>query len=182
MDVRTLCLGVLSFGPASGYEIKKQVERIFGPFFDASFGSIYPALNALTREGFVSCTAQAQEKRPDKKVYSLTENGRFKLVADLMATSARDRFRSEFLVAMLFAELLPASRVSRLIDDRLAIYRRELGEIEQDCRPDASPAERFISGFGEAVYRAAIAYLENNRHLVEGQSLLAEPARAAVAP
>ena len=62
MDIRTLCLGVLSFGAASGYEIKKRVERSFGSFFDASFGSIYPALNGLTRDGFVSCTAEVQEK------------------------------------------------------------------------------------------------------------------------
>jgi PadR family transcriptional regulator, regulatory protein AphA len=179
MDIRTLCLGVLSFGPASGYEIKKQVERVFGSFFDASFGSIYPALSALTREGLVSCTAQVQDKRPDKKVYSLTEAGRFKLVGDLMASSVRDRFRSEFLVAMLFAELLPAARVSRLIDDRMALFRRELADIAADRRPDASPAERFISGFGETVYTAALRYLEDNRHVVEAQALLSKQNQAA---
>ena len=42
MDVRTLCLGVLSMGSASGYEIKKRLENGFGHFYDASFGSIYP--------------------------------------------------------------------------------------------------------------------------------------------
>jgi len=179
MDIKTLCLGVLSFGPASGYEIKKQVERIFGPFFDASYGSIYPALTALTRDAYVSCTAQAQDKRPDKKVYSLTGPGRFKLLADLAATSARDRFRSEFLVAMLFADLLPPAKVSRLIDERLTIYRRELGEILGERKPDAPPAERFIQGFGETVYRAAIGYLEESRHLVEGQALLSKQNQAA---
>jgi DNA-binding PadR family transcriptional regulator len=176
MDIRTLCLGVLSFGAASGYEIKKRIERTFGPFFDASFGSIYPALNGMTREGLVSCTAQVQEKRPDKKVYRLTESGRFRLVADLTATSARDRFRSEFLVAMLFAELLPPARVAELVDARLAGYRRGLEAIAGGRGAAQSPAERFIAGFGEAVYRAAIQFTEQNRHLVEGQALLASPA------
>jgi PadR family transcriptional regulator, regulatory protein AphA len=179
MDIRTLCLGVLSFGPASGYEIKKQVERVFGSFFDASFGSIYPALNALTREGLVSCTAQVQEKRPDKKVYRLTESGRYTLVGDLTASSVRDRFRSEFLVAMLFAELLPAARVSRLIDERLTLFRRELQELDAEHRADASPAERFISGFSHTVYSAALRYLEDNRHIVEAQALLAREAEPA---
>ena len=48
MDVKTLCLGVLSRGEATGYEIKKQCEE--GPlafFYAAGFDSIYPALNAL---------------------------------------------------------------------------------------------------------------------------------------
>src|SRR3546814_15551348 len=67
MDVKTLCLGVLSRGEASGYEIKKAFEE--GPFshiHHASFGSIYPALNALSAEGLVAVRAQAQNTRPAK--------------------------------------------------------------------------------------------------------------------
>ena len=50
MDVKTLCIGILSLGDASGYEIKKQLEERFSFFYDASFGSIYPALNKLQKE------------------------------------------------------------------------------------------------------------------------------------
>ena len=36
MNVRTLCLGVLSSGEASGYEIKKEIEEgLFSHFIDA---------------------------------------------------------------------------------------------------------------------------------------------------
>ena len=66
MDVRTICLGILTRGDATGYEIKKTVEEDgYRHFAEASFGSIYPALNRLTEEGLVSVHAQAQEKRPD---------------------------------------------------------------------------------------------------------------------
>ena len=45
MDVRTICLGLLTRGEATGYEIKKQFEgEGFGHFAEASFGSIYPAV------------------------------------------------------------------------------------------------------------------------------------------
>ena len=54
MNVRTLCLGVLSLGEATGYEIKKLLESRFCHFYDASFGSIYPARTKLTGEGMVS--------------------------------------------------------------------------------------------------------------------------------
>ena len=48
MNVRTLCLGILSLQEASGYEIKKDVEDgVFCHLIDASFGSIYPALTQL---------------------------------------------------------------------------------------------------------------------------------------
>ena len=65
MDVRTLCLGVLSLGDASGYEIKKRLESTFNHFYDASFGSIYPALNQLQKEGLVRCEPEAQTNRQD---------------------------------------------------------------------------------------------------------------------
>ena len=40
MDVKTLCLGVLTLGDASGYEIRKQFEEgPFAHFFGASYGS-----------------------------------------------------------------------------------------------------------------------------------------------
>jgi len=39
MDVKTLCLGVLNRGEASGYEIKKQCEEgPFSHFYAAGFG------------------------------------------------------------------------------------------------------------------------------------------------
>jgi hypothetical protein len=38
MDVRTLCLGVLSLEDASGYEIKQTLEDVFGSFYNASAG------------------------------------------------------------------------------------------------------------------------------------------------
>ena len=46
MDTRSICLGVLSMGEATGYEIKKLFEDgPFSHFYDAGYGSIYPALN-----------------------------------------------------------------------------------------------------------------------------------------
>ena len=55
MNVRTLCLGVLSFGDATGYEIKKMAEDgLFSHFIEASFGSIYPALTKMTDEQWQS--------------------------------------------------------------------------------------------------------------------------------
>ena len=64
MDVRTICLGILTRGDATGYEIKKLFEDDgYQHFVEASFGSIYPALNRLTEEGYVSVREESQEKQ-----------------------------------------------------------------------------------------------------------------------
>ena len=173
MDVRTLCLGVLSLGDASGYEIKKRLEDTFSHFYDASFGSIYPALNRLQKEGLVKCETEAQAKRPDKKVYSLTVDGRLSLVSVLNTLPGRDRVRSEFLVAMCFADLLEASQIAEMIDRRIAEHRMDAADLA--VREARSPAaQQFVAGYGRAVYEAAATYLEENRYLVESEALLAQ--------
>ena len=66
MDAKTLCLGALQFGDASGYEIKKMFEDgLLGHLHEASFGSIYPALTRLEEDGLATATAMAQDK-PEK--------------------------------------------------------------------------------------------------------------------
>ena len=165
MDVKTLCLGVLSRGEASGYEIKKAFEEgPFSHFHQASFGSIYPALNALSAEGLVVVREQAQDKRPDKKIYSIAPKGRNALVAALMAAPAPDAVRSDFLFILSFAQYLPPARVDQLIDARVAWYREMLARME-GCSREAqlAPGAHFVRGMGIAVYRAAADYLESHR-------------------
>ena len=165
MDTKTLCLGVLNRGDASGYEIKKAFEE--GPLshiHEASFGSIYPALTALSEEGLVEGTEMAQEKRPDKKVYSITDRGRAALLDAILAPPARDKVRSDFLFIMFFAQLLPAAHLADLIDQRIAWYRETLARMESCDQCEQSAGEAFVHGLGLAVYRAAAEYLATHRN------------------
>lgn len=66
MDVETVCLGMLTDGAASGYELKKQFESTFGHFFAAGYGSIDPALSSLAGQGLVTCEHIAQDGKPDR--------------------------------------------------------------------------------------------------------------------
>lgn len=66
MDVKTVCLEILTDGAASGYELKKQFESTFGHFLAAGYGSIYPALSLLTGQGLVTCEHIPQDGKPDR--------------------------------------------------------------------------------------------------------------------
>lgn len=176
MDIRTLCLGLLTLREASGYEIKKAFESDLAPFYEASFGSIYPALGRLTQEGLVSCTEQAQEKRPDKKVYRITASGRLAFLDALAEAPGRDRVRSDFLATLLFADLMPARHLAALIDARLVSHRSAAQGLRRELAGDLAPGRRFVIGHALALYEAAIAYVEENRHLVESEALLSHHA------
>ena len=160
MDVKTLCLGVLTEGDKTGYEIKRCFETAFSHFFVAGFGSIYPALAELSRRGLVTSRSVEQEGRPDKKIYSITPEGERVLGDELMGTPPRHKVRSEFLVLMYFAHLLPPERVAAMVDQMMAQWEPLVAELE-GCATDLdmAPGRRFAAGYGRAVLGAALAYV-----------------------
>tara|TARA_R110000787_G_scaffold222510_1_gene331081 strand:+ start:192 stop:782 length:591 start_codon:yes stop_codon:yes gene_type:complete len=179
MDVKTLCLGILSRGDATGYEIKKQCEEgPFAHFYAAGFGSIYPALNALCAEGHVSMREENQAGRPTRKIYTITASGRLRLTTALSQAPAPDRLRSDFLFTTFFGHLLPASLIDRVIDGRIAALRQELEKMrrcqQQYAAADIEDGEAFTLGYGIAVYQAAADYLESHRHELVGAALRSE--------
>ena len=93
MQKETLCLGLLSLGPRSGYEIKQMFEGPLSDFYSLSFGTIYPTLNKLQSAKFVSCKQHAQSKKPDKKVYTITKKG-MGLMKDNLLGDASSYIRS----------------------------------------------------------------------------------------
>ena len=164
MDVKTLCLGVLTEGDKTGYEIKRCFEDAFNHFFVAGFGSIYPALAELSRRGLVTCRSVEQEGRPHKKVYSITPAGKRTLVNELMSTPPRHKVRSEFLVLMYFAHMLPPDRLAAIIDLMIAQWEPTVAEIERCVAAEQlTPGMRFAAGYGRAVLGAALAYVRANK-------------------
>lgn len=164
MDVRTICLGLLTRADATGYEIKKQFEEDgFGHFAEASFGSIYPALSRLTDEGLVSVREESQEKRPDRKVYSITDAGRIRFLEALNRPVQEDRNRSAFAFAMLFSHLLPRERVQALLETYIADKEARLAGLNARTEEAESPGEVFVNGLGRTIYAAMLDYLRQHR-------------------
>lgn len=166
MDVRTLCLGVLSMGDRSGYEIKKTLEESFHHFFRAGFGSIYPSLADLERAGHVEGREVVQDGRPAKRVYGITRTGRAVLERALADEEPRHVVRSEFLVLIYFAHLLPAARLAEVVDAMIARFRDGLAtDLDHYERTHAqlTPGQRFALGYGRTMVSAALGYLERHR-------------------
>ena len=165
MDVKTLCLGVLYLEEASGYEIKKRLqEGPFGQFQASSFGSIYPALNTLCADGAVSVREESQTGRPDKRVYSITPEGRHALLAAVTADPGPDRIRSDFLFVMFFGDLLSARRLDALFAERVRTLRERLDEMDRSEDEEMAPGQRFVRGMARAIMQAQIDHIEAHGH------------------
>lgn len=165
MNVRTLCLGILSSGEASGYEIKKDIEDgLFSHFIDASYGSIYPALTQLAGEGLVTVRAEEQSGKPDKKVYAITPKGRDSLARAISVVPARDKYKSEFLFQMLLQEFVTPEVVRAAIDKQMSDLEHDLARITECKRSeDPTTGARFVADYGEAVLSAALAVLKEKK-------------------
>lgn len=74
-------LGMLSFAPMSGYDIKANFEKSINHFWLMSYTQIYAMLKRLEKEGHVNQTVEKTEGRPDRRIYSITETGQAALKA-----------------------------------------------------------------------------------------------------
>jgi PadR family transcriptional regulator AphA len=172
MDVKTVCLGMLTDGPASGYDMKKCFESTFSHFFPAGYGSIYPALATLAQDGLVAFEEIPQEGKPDRKIYTITSTGRANLDTALANPNPTHRVRSEFLAMMCFAHLMSDEQLNAVIDNK--IY--ELNELMQvinklptDVDRQMPKGMRFVAGFGHFVAASLTSYINDNRDMLTNE-------------
>jgi PadR family transcriptional regulator AphA len=93
-------LGLLSFAPMSGYDIRKEVVTSIGYFWSESFGQIYPALRDLAGRGFIRRRAGAGPR--ERQVYEITARGR-KALRQWQADPPRPGpLRNELLLKLFF--------------------------------------------------------------------------------
>ena len=157
-------LGMLSMSPMSGYDIKKLFEEAFSHFHSASYGSIYPSLSQLQREGLIELRVEPGERHPDRKVYSITEAGRRAFMEEIVQAEPTEQLRSEFMVLLFFAHLLPTERLTELLDQVCRRHREALIYLEslREC-DDNTAGIRFVIGLGTATLRAKLAFIESQR-------------------
>lgn len=172
MSVRRLCLAMLSEGDATGYEIRKEATSgCFSYFEDASYGSIYPALAKLEKEGLVTMREEKQSGKPARKVYSITQTGRDALLDMLREDLPPDIYRSPFLLVAMSAEQVGGKAIRRAIDLQIEQTRHKLQQLsELKSRITDKPLNSGILwgiNYGIDCMIQKIGYLEANRAELE---------------
>lgn len=68
-------LGLLSQAPLHGYELRKRIGTIFGPFRALSFSVLYPQLRRMMEAGLIEETVVEAISRRSRIVYAITDKG-----------------------------------------------------------------------------------------------------------
>jgi PadR family transcriptional regulator, regulatory protein PadR len=72
-----------AMGSLHGYGIARRIEQISGDRLTLNYGSVYPALERLEKEGAISSEWGASENNRKAKYYRLTPAGRRRLKKEL---------------------------------------------------------------------------------------------------
>ncbi|WP_413285678.1 PadR family transcriptional regulator [Vibrio sp. MA40-2] len=121
MSLPHVILTVLSTRNATGYDITKEFSYSIGYFWKASHQQVYRELNKMAENDLVTCNIQPQDGKPDKKVYSITENGRKALGEWFEQPTAQPTVRDEFSAKLIACAVQPTSplreQISLLINE-----------------------------------------------------------------
>ncbi|MGD6748189.1 PadR family transcriptional regulator [Streptomyces sp. BH106] len=143
MSLKYAVLSALLEGEASGYDLAKIFDVSVSNFWAATPQQLYRELDRLTADGLIDARVVPQERRPNKRMFTLSAAGR----ADLAAFTRRQpkplALRDELMVKVQAVDVGELDAVRAHIEERmdwargkLARYERVrrhlLGELDED--------------------------------------------------
>ncbi|NCX38678.1 MAG: PadR family transcriptional regulator [Actinobacteria bacterium] len=105
-------LGLLSQTPLHGYELRKRMGTIFGPFRALSFSVLYPQLRRMLEAGLIEESVVDSPSRRSRIVYDITDKGQARFES-LTETVSPDTWEDEGF-EIRFAFFSPTSSKNRL--------------------------------------------------------------------
>lgn len=138
MPLKHVILVVLKKGSASGYEINQTFDGPLGIYWNTSHQTVYRALAALTRDGWVRFVHYAQTGKPDKKVYDITPEGEQELAQWLIAPQKASPVNEGLLVKFFAGEFCPTESLLEQITALKSSHQQKLEQYQADADKVAS--------------------------------------------
>lgn len=151
-------LGLLKERAMHGYQLKKRLAETLGVFWRVSYGSLYPALRRLQRDGALEMTFPQGEVGRRKNVYRITEKGErvFEQLLERAGHEASEDTGFSLRLAF-FKYLKPETRI-RLLERRRAFLEERWTELRDSLQ---SYRER-VDGYVLSLMNHELAATEND--------------------
>ena len=148
MALRHAVLAALLEGEASGYELSKRFDVTVANFWTATPQQLYRELERLSDEGLIEARLVEQERRPNKRVWQLTEAGDEELYAFTTQPARPPALRDDLLVKLQAIDAGDAEAVRVSLEERLSHARAKLALYDRI-------RERLLAGRGEDEFLAS---------------------------
>ncbi|SEF23622.1 DNA-binding transcriptional regulator, PadR family [Amycolatopsis pretoriensis] len=124
-------MAALLEGEASGYDLAKVFDASVANFWPATPQQLYRELDAMAAAGLVRARVVHQEKRPDKRLFSLTDAG-FAALREFTARAPRPGvIRDELLVQVQAVDAGDAAAVRRALAERMTRAEAKIARYER---------------------------------------------------
>jgi len=128
-------LGLLAFwGPLSGYDLKRLFDHTLDSMWGAAQSQIYKELRRMKEFGWVEMAREEQEARPDRKVYSITEQGRDALRQWQAQPPEVFQLRDELLLKVLFGTFAAPGDIARHLRASIVTHEMRLLAYRQNAQ------------------------------------------------
>lgn len=126
-------LGLLEQRPRSGYELSQEFESTLNEFWNAKHSQIYPELRKLTEEGAVEYQVEIVGTALEKKLYSITQQGR----EDFLQWLDQNRPlpptpKNELRLQVFFSSCLTPQRRLELLEYQLGQHQKRLEHLRNN--------------------------------------------------
>ena len=176
-------LGLLTYAPLSGYDIRRIYAQSLGNFWSESYGHIYPILKLLVDEGLATRDVQRHAGKPDRHVYTITASGRDELHRWLAQPPEPHKERVELLLKLFHGwEMGPEVMIAHVRQCRLeheAFLQKYDHYDEAMVHENEPPTPYWLMtvSCGRHISRAYIEWCDETLAALEG--LPAEPRAGA---
>lgn len=117
MSINYAILGILSYKPMTGYDIKKIIQNSAFMYWSGNNNQIYKALSELQDKGMVTSVVKHQEDTPTRKVYEITNEGLAALKEWTLSTFEPTEIKKPFLIHLAWSKQLNTNELNMLIDE-----------------------------------------------------------------
>ncbi|MFC9593571.1 PadR family transcriptional regulator [Streptomyces sp. NPDC056944] len=131
MSLKHAVLAALLEGEASGYDLAKIFDVSVANFWAATPQQLYRELERLAEAGLITARVVEQERRPNKRMFSLTEPGRQDLVAYTSAPPRPSAVRDELLVQVQACDEGDTEAVRGFVAQRMETARAKLARYDR---------------------------------------------------
>lgn len=128
---RYALLGMLSYQPMSGYDMKKMSDHSIGHFWNENFGNIYPVLKKLEAEGLVTMVREEKDAGPSRKTYTISSDGRRALEEWLAKPPDVSPLREELLLQIFFGQWTRPEIIAEKVQAEGKRCRTIISELEE---------------------------------------------------
>ena len=137
MSIEHAILGLLSWRPLSGYDLKKIFEESPLLYWSGNNNEIYRTLVKLHKQGLVTREVQLQESLPARKIYSITPPGQEALRQWALSSPEPPQLRHAFLIQLVWGDTLTPAE----LDAQLTRYEDEVNTQLLMARTQTGPPD-----------------------------------------